>query len=88
MCTSYTWREGRCVLSDVAKQNYRLSLWVLHIVSCGLHLAGCLGVRLSFGTHRLRGMSCFESSIVWPWLRTSPEKVRDLRIPGTHEIVC
>ena len=84
----YLERQGRYVLSDAARKHYKLFLCLLHIASCGLHLAGCLGVRLSFGTHRLSGMSCFESSIVWHWLRTKPEDVRYLRIPGTHEIVC
>ena len=62
----YTERQGTFSLTQAGKQNYQ-SLCILHIAACGLHMAGCLGARLSYGEHQLPGMACFEDSLVWYW---------------------
>ena len=80
-------RRGTYVLSEVAVNHDHMFLWVLHVASCGLHLAGCLGVRPSYGEHRLNGVALFESSIMCMWLRSAPENSRYLRVFGTHDII-
>ena len=56
---------GTYSLSRPATKNPMILHAILHMASCGLHLAGCTGGRLLAGLPRTEGVAGYDDSVIW-----------------------
>jgi len=76
------WRraEANITLSEVL-------LAALHVAACGLHLSGCIGVRIGSGVSALEGVIGYDGmSFLWWWHKGDTSRSWYYECPGTQRI--